>query len=369
MPLVDHSRFASELLAATNSSAKGGSKSVFAPDRAQSRNTAKAIISIICDRLTARSGERPTLIANTTYRWKGGAFNCRTITDRPDFWSNMRPNVADRIHKQADVEPVAYAFASWNSDDKVLRFWAIPEPILYACLASMSQKPGGNEFTLQIDPNTQRIANCPTSPDLTPLFSEISLTSTELDSLSESSGVDALVKRQRAAERGKPLGNTADSGDPDEMTEMLSEISQALADAGEFDPLNVVDSRRRILASIVRRQGQPEFRQKMLEAYHGHCAISGCPVVEVLEAAHIVAYRGKETNHPSNGLLLRADLHTLFDLGLIAINEVTMKVLLAESLSGTVYEEYHEALLKAPDRPRDRPSGEALAEHRRQAGL
>jgi HNH endonuclease len=35
--------------------------------------------------------------------------------------------------------------------------------------------------------------------------------------------------------------------------------------------------------------------------------------LDILEAAHISPYRGEEDNHPENGLLLRADLHTLFD--------------------------------------------------------
>ena len=55
----------------------------------------------------------------------------------------------------------------------------------------------------------------------------------------------------------------------------------------------------------------------------------GCDVVAVLKATHIMPYRGEETNHPSNGLLLRADLHTLFDVGLLTIDPKTMTVRLA----------------------------------------
>lgn len=45
-----------------------------------------------------------------------------------------------------------------------------------------------------------------------------------------------------------------------------------------------------------------------------------------MEAAHIRPYRGKKDNHPSNGLLLRADIHTLFDLNLVAIDPETLKI-------------------------------------------
>ena len=54
--------------------------------------------------------------------------------------------------------------------------------------------------------------------------------------------------------------------------------------------------------------------------YEGKCAVTGCDVPDVLQAAHIFPYMGPETNHPSNGLL-RADIHTLFDLGLIELSQ------------------------------------------------
>src|SRR5271155_3471993 len=43
----------------------------------------------------------------------------------------------------------------------------------------------------------------------------------------------------------------------------------------------------------------------------------------LLEAAHISPYRGLQSNHPQNGLLLRADLHSLFDLGMLAVDPLT----------------------------------------------
>jgi len=46
----------------------------------------------------------------------------------------------------------------------------------------------------------------------------------------------------------------------------------------------------------------------------------------VLEAAHIKPYRGKTDSHLENGLLLRADLHTLFDLNLIGVEPDTLTV-------------------------------------------
>lgn len=72
------------------------------------------------------------------------------------------------------------------------------------------------------------------------------------------------------------------------------------------------DSRRRIVSEIAVRSGQGPFREALMNAYGRRCAISGSDVEDVLEAAHIHPYRGQHTNDVRNGLLLRADLHTLF---------------------------------------------------------
>ena len=101
-----------------------------------------------------------------------------------------------------------------------------------------------------------------------------------------------------------------------------------LIDAVDLVPESMEDARRRIEATIVLRQGQGAFRDSLLEAYGCRCAISGCDVPEALEAAHIIPYKGEHTNVVVNGLLLRADLHTLFDLGLIAIDTADLLVLL-----------------------------------------
>lgn len=79
------------------------------------------------------------------------------------------------------------------------------------------------------------------------------------------------------------------------------------------------DERHRALRAVVGRQGQPRFRAALLYAYGRTCAITGCTASPVLEAAHIDPYLGEHTQHVTDGLLLRSDVHTLFDLYLIAI--------------------------------------------------
>lgn len=75
------------------------------------------------------------------------------------------------------------------------------------------------------------------------------------------------------------------------------------------------------MAQVARRRGQAAFRAALLEAYDGKCCVTGCALKDALEAAHIAPYRGDHSHHVQNGLLLRSDIHTLFDLGLLVITE------------------------------------------------
>jgi hypothetical protein len=165
-----------------------------------------------------------------------------------------------------------------------------------------------------------------------------------------------------------PAGWSHGRGPRAEVEAFLSEQQQAGA-VQPFDPATVVDGRKKVLAAIVQRQGQGEFRAKVLMAYRGLCAVTGCDVAEALEAAHIVPYRGPDTNHPSNGLLLRADLHTLFDLGLMAIDSADMRLLLSPRLTGTAYADLAGKQLQLPDEQSQAPSKEALDMHRCWSGL
>lgn len=79
------------------------------------------------------------------------------------------------------------------------------------------------------------------------------------------------------------------------------------------------DLRRFDMRCIRLRQGQPAFRSALLRAYGERCAVTGSATMEVLEAAHISPYLGSHTNFVTNGLLLRSDIHTLFDLHRLTI--------------------------------------------------
>jgi hypothetical protein len=136
------------------------------------------------------------------------------------------------------------------------------------------------------------------------------------------------------------------------------------ADDSPFDPVDAKDAREKVLREIRARRGQRSFRYALIEAYDRRCAITGCDVLDVLEAAHITPYLGPETNHVTNGLLLRADLHTLFDTGLLAVDPETRQVLVAQVISDPVYRALHGKPLRAARTKASMPSQAALKQHR-----
>ncbi|MCF7221015.1 HNH endonuclease [Marilutibacter chinensis] len=140
--------------------------------------------------------------------------------------------------------------------------------------------------------------------------------------------------------------------------------AEAQAQAEAFDaPLNNDhDARVWAMRAVAQRRGQPLFRAKLLDAYGGRCAITGCSAVEVLEAAHVLPYRGEHTNRLDNGLLLRADLHTLFDCGLLWVTPENT-VALAPSLLTTEYATLVGKALALPSELAYRPNPSHLAEH------
>lgn len=153
------------------------------------------------------------------------------------------------------------------------------------------------------------------------------------------------------------------------LIKVLQKAESKLQVVGAFAASDTQDARERIVAAIVRRRGQPEFRKVLLGAYESQCAISRTNAPEALEAAHITPYRGQHTNHPANGLLLRADIHTLFDLGHVAIDSSSLKILVGSVLMDTEYEELSGKKLYIPKDTTFQPSMEALEIHRAWAGL
>ncbi|MDO3627599.1 HNH endonuclease signature motif containing protein [Mucilaginibacter sp. BT774] len=114
----------------------------------------------------------------------------------------------------------------------------------------------------------------------------------------------------------------------EEKLAVIKEIAEAQNDDPAYQPYA-----RKI------RKGQAALRRKLLSVYSNQCCISMTGPENVLQAAHIEPHFKKGNNHSTNALLLRSDIHDLFDDGLVLIEPFTLKVVIHPCLAGTVYQE------------------------------
>lgn len=84
---------------------------------------------------------------------------------------------------------------------------------------------------------------------------------------------------------------------------------------------------QRVPRQVLQRLGQSNFRSQAVRIFGGACAVTRAREPSVLQAAHIVAVEDGGTHAPENTLLLRADVHNLFDLGFVTVTRgLTIKV-------------------------------------------
>lgn len=132
------------------------------------------------------------------------------------------------------------------------------------------------------------------------------------------------------------------------------------------DPEDQLERQQRV-ATVILRPKQHQFRTALLEAYGGRCAITGCSAPLALQAAHIIPVSKEGTDSARNGILLRADLHLLFDAGLITIDHRSMTVEVAPALAGTEYEILDTRSVCIPQDATLHPSAFGLERHRMDA--
>ncbi|MFD9399867.1 HNH endonuclease [Streptomyces sp. NPDC060011] len=120
-------------------------------------------------------------------------------------------------------------------------------------------------------------------------------------------------------------------------------------------PLDIVDNTRKVIAgghstrTVRARNGQAAFRSTLLEDFGEVCAFLGPMPAAVLEAAHLYSYAANGKHHTYGGLLLRRDVHRLFDLGRIAINPHTLTLDVAPDTRGYPdYDKLHGQPLTVP---------------------
>ncbi|MEP9397619.1 HNH endonuclease signature motif containing protein [Mesorhizobium sp. KR2-14] len=98
--------------------------------------------------------------------------------------------------------------------------------------------------------------------------------------------------------------------------------------------------RQRRLAEVWERPGQAKFRRAVFELFGARCLVTGCETLMALEAAHILPVSSGGRDEGWNGIPLRADLHRLFDAGVIMLEPSTWKLFVMEPVRKE-YGQYH----------------------------
>lgn len=117
------------------------------------------------------------------------------------------------------------------------------------------------------------------------------------------------------------------------------------------------------------RLGQGSFRVAVAEAYARRCAISGSRIFPSLQAAHIRPYAQGGQHAVPNGLLLRSDLHTLYDAGYVGVDpsyRLRVSPRLHEDFGNGLdlyRQEARGEVIRLPDSEPERPAREALEWH------
>jgi putative restriction endonuclease len=115
------------------------------------------------------------------------------------------------------------------------------------------------------------------------------------------------------------------------------------------------------------RLGQGTFRSLVTDAYARRCSFTGEKILPVLQAAHIRPVTEGGKHRVDNGLLLRSDVHTLFDRGYLGVTHdyrlLVSRRLRQEYSNGEFYYQLAGEPIRLPERPEDRPASDFLEWH------
>lgn len=140
-----------------------------------------------------------------------------------------------------------------------------------------------------------------------------------------------------------------------------SQVPEAALSEEDIEKISseLSDPKVRRLVSMLVRAKQSVFRDRLRAAYQDRCCVSGCGVVAILDAAHIEGHSVSGDSTVQNGLLLRTDLHELFDQGLLRIEPNSLRVSIHPAAQPW-YGEYDGVVLTPPTATQFSPDREKL---------
>ncbi len=152
------------------------------------------------------------------------------------------------------------------------------------------------------------------------------------------------------------------------VAERLARLRALLSDPGPAVLAASEETRYSSPVLVSPRLGQGAFRVLVTDAYARRCAMTQERTLPVLEAAHILPYASGGPHAVSNGILLRSDLHRLFDLGYVAIDPDDRRIMVSKRLreefdNGREYYPLHGRQVTVPSDTKSMPSRDNLLHH------
>ncbi len=151
---------------------------------------------------------------------------------------------------------------------------------------------------------------------------------------------------------------------------LKAHVAFGIPDQDAFVPPENALERRYALRSVKQRLHQASFREAVITAYNGRCALSGLPEALLLDAAHIISDKDEELGQPivPNGIPLSKIHHAAFDAHLIGIDpdyrlHVSQRLLVQKD--GPMLEALKRldgGIIHMPIRAKDRPDRDRLAQ-------
>ena len=172
-------------------------------------------------------------------------------------------------------------------------------------------------------------------------------------------------------QRGKLY--STDNAEGIALWERLLDVSRQCA-AIDVPGLNSLPQARYGAPTLITpRLGQGAFRIAVTEAYGRQCAITNGKVLPALDAAHIKPYGEGGEHVKSNGILLRKDIHSVFDAGYVTIKDdftfIVSKKVKEVFNNGEEYLRLHGSVVRLPERTADWPNTELLRWHNKERYL
>jgi putative restriction endonuclease len=180
----------------------------------------------------------------------------------------------------------------------------------------------------------------------------------------ESMWFDLPESWSRSIQRGKLY--STDDAEGFRLWNRLLETAQMMA-VPPIGGLAEVGPRYGKPSLIAARLGQGAFRVAVTEAYGRQCAVSDGKVLPALDAAHIKPYGEGGVHAKSNGILLRKDIHSVFDAGYVTVDD-KYRFVVSDKIktvfnNGEEYLRLHGKILRLPKQRMDWPDAELLRWH------